>query len=331
MSDQIRLISDFAVCDADVRSLILADAPEFLCRIGGSDTDVVAEYHFLWKTVGPRVALDAIKDKFGIVKLFNGYYDRAEDPQNIARYCQVMYQAYESCQRSMLGGSSWLTEFLPTTINPAFHADTTSVRQVLHAFIDDIAARQSPAYLYPYSYVERILQGPHTLFRAFSDGLAGMRVLAVSPFADSIHANFARRHDFFRDYNYPEFELLTYETPITYHGLPADFYPDQDWLATLERLKREISTVDFDIALLSCGSYAVPLGVHIRDVMKKKAIYVGGCLQLFFGITGRRYQDKFFTDQINADAFIFPLEREKFLSHVVVKNETAKDAFGAYF
>ena len=162
-------------------------------------------------------------------------------------------------------------------------------------------------------------------------GLQGKKVLVVSPFSKSIESNFTNRRDFFKDYHYPAFELRLQTTPITYAGLPDEFYPDQDWLATTERLKNEISQINFDIALLGCGSYAMPLGIHIRDTLKKQAIYVGGVLQLYFGVMGRRYQDVFFTDQINLEKFIFPLEGQELLKHVTINEKTAREAFGAYF
>jgi len=35
-----------------------------------------------------------------------------------------------------------------------------------------------------------------------------------------------------------------------------------------------------------------------------KVTYIGGLLQLYFGIMGRRYRNQFFTDLINAEYFI---------------------------
>jgi len=46
---------------------------------------------------------------------------------------------------------------------------------------------------------------------------------------------------------------------------------------------------------------------------------------------GRRYQDVFFTDQINLEKFIFPLEGQELLKHVTINEKTAREAFGAYF
>ena len=169
------------------------------------------------------------------------------------------------------------------------------------------------------------------MFRLFSEVLPGKRVLALTPFEISIRANFSNRTRFFPEFEYPEYELLTYNTPITYAGLPPDFYPDQDWFETVERIKGDLCNLEFDIALMSCGAYSMPLGLYIRDILGKKAIYVGGCLQLFFGITGRRYQDPYFIDQIDPSAFIFPLERERFLPFANVGPKTVVEAFGGTF
>ena len=99
----------------------------------------------------------------------------------------------------------------------------------------------------------------------------------------------------------------------------------------MEFLRDEVSEADFEIALLSCGSYAMPLGVHIQRVLGRKAVYVGGILQLYFGVLGRRYENPWFLDQINRENFIYPVERERYMKFVNVGENTAREAFGAYF
>ena len=42
------------------------------------------------------------------------------------------------------------------------------------------------------------------------------------------------------------------------------------------------------IALLGCGAYGMPLAAHIKQC-GKQAIYVGGVLQMIFGIRGKRW------------------------------------------
>lgn len=48
-------------------------------------------------------------------------------------------------------------------------------------------------------------------------------------------------------------------------------------------MKDEIDKQDYDIALIGCGAYGFPLAAHIKR-SGKKAIHLGGALQLLFGI-----------------------------------------------
>lgn len=48
--------------------------------------------------------------------------------------------------------------------------------------------------------------------------------------------------------------------------------------------------LDFDVALLGCGVYGVPLSAYIKR-MGKIAIYTGGGTQAIFGIKGKRWDN----------------------------------------
>ena len=63
---------------------------------------------------------------------------------------------------------------------------------------------------------------------------------------------------------------------------------------------KDISKIDFDVALLGCGSYGLPLANYIKN-LGKSAVYIGGGLQLYFGIKGKRWENsqditKFYND-----------------------------------
>src|SRR5258708_26787647 len=109
-----------------------------------------------------------------------------------------------------------------------------------------------------------------SLFRAFSKCLTKKTVLIISPFVKSIEANFHNRLDFFKNYEYPDFSLVTFNTPITYSGLPEEFYPHANWFETLHALKECPRHIDFDIALMACGSYAVLLGLFIEKDLERQ-------------------------------------------------------------
>ena len=72
--------------------------------------------------------------------------------------------------------------------------------------------------------------------------------------------------------------------------------------------KAEIEKHDFDICLLGCGAYGFPLAAHVKR-LGKKAVHIGGALQLLFGIKGRRWDREF--SSIYNDAWVRPEENEK--------------------
>jgi len=54
-------------------------------------------------------------------------------------------------------------------------------------------------------------------------------------------------------------------------------------------MKREVEALDFDIALIASGPFGLPLGAMIKK-SGRQAIHIGGALQLFFGIIGKRWE-----------------------------------------
>jgi hypothetical protein len=49
-----------------------------------------------------------------------------------------------------------------------------------------------------------------------------------------------------------------------------------------------METANFDIALIGAGAWSLPLAAHAKKI-GKKAIHLGGTLQLLFGIRGGRF------------------------------------------
>jgi hypothetical protein len=75
-------------------------------------------------------------------------------------------------------------------------------------------------------------------------------------------------------------------------------------------MKNDIKKIDFDIALIGCGAYGMPLAAFIKKELNKQAIHMGGCLQLLFGIKGKRWEtDSFKWDKIlYNDAWVRPTD-----------------------
>lgn len=143
----------------------------------------------------------------------------------------------------------------------------------------------------------------------WSRSLAGLRVLVVHAFADSIRSQYhENRTGLFADPQVlPEFELQCLKAPQTMLDETAGF---ACWSEALADLKRRVDALDYDVATIGCGAYGLPLGAHIKQA-GKVAIHFGGAVQLLFGISGQRWRDKPEFRAIRRDAWISPSESER--------------------
>jgi glycerol-3-phosphate dehydrogenase len=48
--------------------------------------------------------------------------------------------------------------------------------------------------------------------------------------------------------------------------------------------------IDFDVAIIGCGAYGMPLASKLKNA-GKQAIHLGGATQLLFGIKGNRWEN----------------------------------------
>ncbi len=326
----MKFITDWKECFDQVQDLLAAPAPVFLSRVGGSDTNAVAAY-LEAKALGTDHAWQAVLRQRPVVESFNGYYDIEQSEVKFVRYLESLIKIYSGSREMFFCNHQLLSLYFPDNINPKFRTDEFEFKRGYEILVSLIDGEGHGARSFPYPFVEKLASHHYTLMEVFASLLVGLKVLVISPFAESIVANFHNRAAFFKDYRYPEFDLVVYNTPITYAGLPPGHYPHRDWFETTEAMQQDISKLNFDIALLSCGSYAMPLGQYIASTIGKKSVYVGGVLQLMFGVHGRRYDNPFFTDQINLDKFITPLEAGHYLQHINIAPDALHESFGAYF
>ena len=121
----------------------------------------------------------------------------------------------------------------------------------------------------------------------WSSALAGRRVLVVHPFARSIASQYRQHRQslFTNPEILPEFELDVLAPPQTLAPATGGY---ADWQDALETLISQALARPFDVALLGCGAYGMPLGAAIKCA-GRQAIHLGGSLQLLFGIRGRRW------------------------------------------
>lgn len=139
----------------------------------------------------------------------------------------------------------------------------------------------------------------------WTTAMEGKKVLAIHPFEKSIQSNYKNRKKLFGNPEFlPEFELITLKAVQTLADNKT--VPFHDWFEALESMKEQMQKIDFDIALIGAGAYGFPLGAYAKE-LGKKALHIGGMLQLYFGIRGKYY------DQFNYhnEYWTRPLEEEK--------------------
>lgn len=140
---------------------------------------------------------------------------------------------------------------------------------------------------------------------AWSGALAGKKVLVVHPFAKLIDEQYKRRNKLFSSPGIlPEFELITYPAVQSIGG-NLEF---ESWFDTLDKMKNDISGIDFDVALIGCGAYGMPLGAFIKAHMNKKAVHMGGCTQILFGIRGKRWDEREDYSELFNDYWVRPTD-----------------------
>lgn len=140
----------------------------------------------------------------------------------------------------------------------------------------------------------------------WSAALAGKRVLAVHPFAETIESQYAaHREKLFRHKDVlPAMKSL--ETVRAVQSIAGNHAGFHSWFDALDSMKAEIERHEFDIALLGCGAYGFPLAAHIKR-MGKKAVHIGGPMQLYFGIKGKRWDHS----GLYNDCWVSPADSER--------------------
>jgi hypothetical protein len=122
----------------------------------------------------------------------------------------------------------------------------------------------------------------------WSYALKDKNVLIIHPFDKSILSQYKKRQFLFQDKRIlPDFNLITFKAVQTLSGNSGGF---KNWIEALEFMKNGVEDIDFDIAIIGCGAYGLPLAAHIKR-MGKQSIHLGGSTQILFGIIGSRWEN----------------------------------------
>jgi hypothetical protein len=130
----------------------------------------------------------------------------------------------------------------------------------------------------------------------WTEGLRNKTILIVHPFIDTIKQQIPRLSEIWSKANasgapsscmpidtMDQVKFVRAQLPVT--------NPTKSWVEVFNEMKQEITDVGhFDLAMVSCGGFGLPLLGHIASLPHKPSgIYLGGALQLYFGIHGSRW------------------------------------------
>lgn len=146
---------------------------------------------------------------------------------------------------------------------------------------------------------------PYYFNNPWSASLKGKKVLIIHPFVESI-----KKQMDVRDKLWPGTDVLPEFDPLYLKSFQSLGDKSSNWFDNLESMKESMGKADYDIALIGCGAYGLPLA-HWSKILGKKAVHVGGALQILFGIKGKRWDTHDIISGFYNEHWTRPLEEEK--------------------
>jgi len=117
------------------------------------------------------------------------------------------------------------------------------------------------------------------------------KVLIITSHSETIKQQL---HNHLNIFNKPIFHETTQF--FVYKGTQqnAGNHDNNNWIYHLDKMKKDIKEIkeifNYDIVLTGCGGFSMLISDYIYTELKTSVIYVGGSLQLFFGIMGNRWK-----------------------------------------
>ncbi|OFY26926.1 MAG: hypothetical protein A2X09_15070 [Bacteroidetes bacterium GWF2_43_11] len=140
--------------------------------------------------------------------------------------------------------------------------------------------------------------------------LENKKVLVIHPFEKSIRAQYKNRKKIFSsDKLLPEFELLTLKA-VQSLADEKNQLRYESWFDALSYMCEQIEHIDFDVSIIGAGAYGMFLGNFCKN-LGKKAIHIGGGVQILFGIMGKRWNNIDCVSMFYNEYWVNPLAEEK--------------------
>ena len=144
----------------------------------------------------------------------------------------------------------------------------------------------------------------------WTSALKGKKVLVISPFAETIKQQYMQNREKLFINNpdtLPEFFLTTYKS---FYTLPGEKNSFKHWSDVLLKMKSDCMQLDFDVAIIGCGSYGLALAGMLFEE-GKSVIHAGGVTQVFFGVRGKRWDQRPYMEKYINDSWVRPSFNER--------------------
>ena len=270
-------ILDLSDSNTKIKELIEQDKPFSIVRLGSAESYISRDY-----LINNKINKHYLKDSINL----NGIYSKKKDINKFILFCD-------------------------------YHNNSIKNSDILASFnniLVDIQNYYSSKYNLPKIH-SRSLE-PFYIMQEnkipWSHSLKDKKVLIINPFVASFQKQLDNGFQIFKNKKlfHDDQEFVFYKSFQTIAGN----HIHSDWFETFTIMCEDIKKLDFDIALLGCGGYGLPLCDFIKTKMKKSAIYIGGGLQLMFGVMGKRWEVREDWKKIikdNDTKFIKPSKEEK--------------------
>ena len=154
--------------------------------------------------------------------------------------------------------------------------------------------------LYPY----------YSVSNPWTKALQGKKVLVVHPFESTIKHQYKIIDKIWGEYELmPKFDLLTVKAIQTIAGNKDERF--NTWFDALDYMYSECMKLDFDVAIIGCGAYGLPLSAKLKK-SGKSCIHLGGITQILFGIRGKRWDESYtFLEKYYNEYWVYPFDEDR--------------------
>jgi hypothetical protein len=237
-----------------IKSIIESNKPFFIGRIAGCELKIA--YNFLKGNY-----LDVSED---LLELENNAGIKISDNNSLNKYINDLIKSYENSTII----AEWETEgkvFAHTGIGQKLIVSRTQNTPKIDA-----------RSLEPYYFKEN-----------WMPSLKGKRILIVHPFSKTLMKQVPNIKEIFPEKSwFEDCDIQFAQPPLTLAGN----HQNKDWQEHLNPFLESLSELkDFDIALIAAGGYGMLISDYIYTKLNKSVMYIGGALQLFFGVIGKRW------------------------------------------